>query len=190
MSQAPLHLVDTSGSCVRPAIQMAVEDAFRWALRGFPLVDPALIANWAEEVASSMEAMGSDLRNPGRYAAIALNGKVRDWQRTRPAKLELVGAGHDLERIGGTNRGVQGDTDQRVLFEQLKATLNDRDQVILLLLLDGSTDKEIASALTVRAPAARKAIQRMKERLVKNLSSSRTKQDPGHGSRTLCETKG
>ena len=190
MTRAELHLVDTAGRPVRPTVQAAVEDAFRWAIRSCPLVDAALIANWAEEVACSMEAMASELRNPGRYATAALNGKVRDWQRTGAAKLEPMGMGRDLERIGGTNGRVQGALDRKVFFEQIKSTLNDRDQVILLLLLDGSSNTEVASALAVTSSAGRKAIQRVKERIAATLKVSRVKNDPEHGTRTLCPTKG
>ena len=190
MIRAPLYLVDTAGSPVRPAIHAAVADAFRWAVRNSPLVDPALIANWAEEVACSMEAMAPPVRNPGRYAAAALNGKIRDWLRTGPAKLEPMGVSRDLERLGGADETVQGLWDQKLFFEQVKATLNDRDQVILLLLLDGLTDAEVASALELTSSAARKAIQRMKERIAATLMRSRVKNDPEHGSVALCETKG
>jgi len=190
MTRAELHLVDTAGRPVRPSVQAAVEDAFRWAIRNCPLVDAALIANWSEEVACSMETIAAELRNPARYAAAALNGKVRDWQRTGAAKLETMGMGCDLERVGGTSERIQGALDRKVFFEQIKATLNDRDQVILLLLLDGSSDTEVASALAVTSSTGRKAIQRVKERIAATLKVSRVKNDPEHGTRTLCPTKG
>jgi DNA-directed RNA polymerase specialized sigma24 family protein len=137
-----------------------------------------------------MESVATELKNPGRYATAALNGKVRDWQRTGPAKLEPMGIGRDLERIGGANERVQVALDRKVFFEQVKATLNDRDQVILLLLLDGSSDTEVASALAVTPATGRKAIQRVKERIAATLKISRVKNDPEHGARTLCPTKG
>ena len=80
--------------------------------------------------------------------------------------------------------------DRRVLFEQLKATLNDRDQVILVLLLDGTSDGEIGVALGITPAAARKAIQRMKERISAQLAKGRSKDETGHASQDLCETKG
>jgi hypothetical protein len=54
MTRAQLHLVDTAGNVVCPEVESAVERAFRWVLRDYPQVDPAMIANWAEEVAHSM----------------------------------------------------------------------------------------------------------------------------------------
>ena len=80
--------------------------------------------------------------------------------------------------------------DRRVLFEQLKATLNNRDQVIFVLLLDGTTDGEIGAALGITPAAARKAIQRMKDRISAQSGRGRSKDDTGHGSQDLCETKG
>ena len=171
-------------------VRVAVEEAFHWVMRRHPLVDPALIANWAEEVACSMQSMDADLGSPGRYADAALQGKVRDWQRTKPAKQQPMGIGADLERIGGADRQVQAVMDRKVLFEQVKATLSERDQLILVLLLDGLTTTEVASALAVTDSAGRKAIQRVKERMAAAASAPRTKNDPSQGSPTLCETKG
>ncbi len=190
MSRAPLHLVDTAGNPVRTSVRVAVEDAFHWVVRRHPLVDPALIANWAEEVASFMQSMDANLGSPGRYADVALRGKVRDWQRTKPAKQQPMGIGPDLERIGGADRQVQAVLDRKVFFEQVRATLSERDQVIMLLLLDGLDDFEIASALAVTYAAGRKAIQRVKQRMAAAASGDRTKNYPGQGSPTLCETKG
>ncbi len=190
MIRAHLHLVDTAGEDVRVSIKTAVEDAFRWIVRSFPLVDSALIANWAEDVAHAMEAAGGDLRNPGRYATVALHGKVRDWLKTGAAKLEPVGVGRELERLGGYDTATQGVLDRALLFEQLKATLKGRDQVILALLLYGCTDDEISAHLGVTRSAGRKAIQRMKERMSATLQGSRSTNGAGHRSTTLCVTKG
>lgn len=187
MIRERLHLVDTAGTPVREAIRAAVEDAFRWVVRGFPMVDPALISNWAEEIASSMEARAADLRNPRRYAAAALNGRVRDWMRTGPAKLEPMGVGRDLERLGGTNE-VLGELERKLFFEQVGTTLNDRDRIILVLVLDGSTDTEVAAALGISSVAARKAIQRMKDRIAATLKTSRNA-GRGHGSPNFCEVE-
>ncbi len=185
-----LHLIDNAGVDVRGSIQSAVEHAFRWILRSYPLVDPALIANWAEELACSMEAGAIDLRNPRRYASAALEGKVKDWLKTGAAKLQPMGVGSDLERFGGVNGSTQSVLDQSLLIEQVTTTLNERDRFILVLLLDGCTDTEIASALKISPSAGRKAIQRMRERSAASLQGSRRTKQSGHGPPALCETKG
>ncbi len=190
MMQARLHLVDTAGVHVRASIQAAVEDAFRWTLRSFPLIDTALMSNWAEEVARSMEAASGDIKNPRRYAAAALQGKVKDWQKTGAARLEPVGIGSDLERLSGADSKIQTALDRALLLEQAKISLNERDRLILALLLDGCNDAEIAAALKISPVAGRKAIERMKDRISTTLRGSRSANPSGNGSGALCMKKG
>jgi DNA-directed RNA polymerase specialized sigma subunit len=85
----------------------------------------------------------------------------------------------------------QGVIDRKILFEQLKATLNERDRYILVLLLEDKTSPAtVANELGTSYPAAAKAIQRVKERIASSLTRARKKDDPGHGSTQFCETKG
>ena len=86
MTQAELHLVDTSGTAVCPEVETAVERSFHWVLRDYPQLDSAMIANWAEEVALSMQMRVTTIVSPQRYAYAALKGKVHDWMRSASAK--------------------------------------------------------------------------------------------------------
>ena len=191
MTRAQLHLVDTSGIAVCPEVETAVERSFHWVLRDYPQLDSAMIANWAEEVALSMQMRVTTIVSPQRYAYAALKGKVHDWMRSAPAKEEVAGLGRDLERIGGLNGSFEGAVDRKILFEQLKATLNERDRYILVLLLEDNTSPAtVAKALGTSYPAAAKAIQRVKERIASKLNGARKVGDPGHGSPQFCETKG
>jgi hypothetical protein len=191
MTRAQLHLVDTAGNFVCPEVESAVERAFRWVLRDYPQVDPAMIANWAEEVAHSMQERATILVSPQRYAYSALKGKVRDWMRSGAAKEQVAGIGRDLESIGGLSSSFQGAIDRKILFEQLKATLNERDRYILVLLLqDKTSPATVANALGTSYDAAAKAIQRVRERIGSTLTVARKMNDPGHGSPQFCETKG
>jgi hypothetical protein len=191
MTRAQLHLVDTSGIAVCPEVETAVERSFHWVLRDYPQLDSAMIANWAEEVALSMQVRVTTIISPQRYAYAALKGKVHDWMRSAPAKEEVAGLGRDLERIGGLNGSFEGAVDRKILFEQLKATLNERDRYILVLLLEDNTSPAtVAKALGTTYPAAAKAIQRVKERIASKLTGARKVGDPGHGSPLFCETKG
>ena len=191
MTRAQLHLVDTSGIDVCPEVETAVERSFHWVLRDYPQLDSAMIANWAEEVALSMQMRVTTIVSPQRYAYAALKGKVHDWMRSAPAKEEVAGLGRDLERIGGLNGSFEGAVDRKILFEQLKATLNERDRYILVLLLEDNTSPAtVAKALGTSYPAAAKAIQRVKERIASKLTGARKVGDPGHGSPLFCETKG
>ena len=191
MKQTQLHLVDAQGSAVSPTVTSAVEVVFRWVLRDFPQVDPAMIAEWAEEVGSAMELKGNLIAAHERYAYTALKGKVRDWLRTKPAKEESAGIGQDLERLGGVDRSFQVEIDRKLLFEQLKTSLNERDRYILVLLLQDETSPAvIATALGLSYTAAAKAIQRVKERIAASLVGVSDRNDFGHGSPQFCETKG
>ena len=191
MTRAQLHLVDTSGIAVCPEVETAVERSFHWVLRDYPQLDSAMIANWAEEVALSMQMRVTTIVSPQRYAYAALKGKVHDWMRSASAKEEVAGLGRDLERIGGLNGSFEGAVDRKILFEQLKATLNERDRYILVLLLEDNTSPAtVAKALGTTYPAAAKAIQRVKERIASKLTGARKVGDPGHGSPLFCETKG
>src|SRR3984893_8766193 len=191
MTRAQLHLVDTAGNVVCPEVESAVERAFRWVLRDYPQVDPAMIANWAEEVAQSMQEREKILASPQCAAYSSLKGKVRDWMRSGAAKEQPAGIGRDLESIGGLSSSFQGAIDRKILFEQLKGTLSERDRCILVLLLEDKTSPAtVANALGTSYPAAAKAIQRVKERIASSLTRARKKDDPGHGSTQFCETKG
>lgn len=181
MVRPHLHLVDLNGNAVRPEVQVAVETAFRWVVRDFPLVDSAMVANWAELVAVSMEARADTLISPQRYAYSALKGRIRDWQRTGPAREETVGVDRDLERIGGLTDSFQVQVDRKILFDQLKASLNERDRYILVLLLEDNTSPAVvAGALGTSYSAAAKAIQRVRERIAATLDRSKAFPVPVH----------
>ena len=177
--RAQLHLVDAEGADVSPAIRQAVETVFRWVLRDYPNVDRAQLANWAEAVAKTMQARGSAIEMPERYAYAALKGKVRDWFRTGAAQEEGAGVRRDMERIGGSNGAFQGTVDRGILFDQLEKALGDRDRVILFLLLNEKSSQEIADELQTSSTAARKAIQRVKERIGELLSSNASRSKDG-----------
>lgn len=191
MNGAQLHLVDAGGTRVCPEIEASVLRAFHWVLRDYPNVDSALIANWAEDVARSMEVRADDIESPQRYAYAALKGKVRDWSKRGAAKEEVSGIGFDLERLGSVSVSFQGASDRKILFEQLAAALNERDRYILVLLLqDQTSPATVAIALGTNYQAAAKAIQRVKDRIANTLNVSRKADGTGHGSPQLCETKG
>jgi hypothetical protein len=191
MIRAHLHLVDTSGAVVCAEIETAVERSFLWVLRDYPQVDPAMIANWAEEVARCMQERVTTFVSPQRYAYSALKGKVRDWMRSGAATEQFAGIGRDLESIGGLSGSFQCAIDHKILFEQLKATLNERDRYILVLLLqDKTSPATVATALGTTYSAAAKAIQRVKERIASTMTGARKIDDPGNGSPQFCETKG
>ena len=177
MVRAHLHLVDSEGKPLKPNIQTAVEIAYQWVVRDYPDFDQAQIANWAEQVGLSMQVRGSAIASPKRYAYVAIGGKVRDWLRTATGKEELKGLGRDLERGAGANNSFAAQLDRRVLFDQLKTTLSDRDRAILVLLLRDKTTGEIASELSTNYAAAAKAIQRVKDRISTVVSGSRHKSE-------------
>ena len=188
--RARLHLVDAEGGAVSPAIQEAAEAAFRWVSRDFPTLDKAKLADWAEAVAASMHAREGDIESPVRYAYAALKGKVRDWLRTRSAQEESSGIGRDLERLGGSNGSFQGSLDQKILYDKLQGALPELDRAILILLLNEKSPREVAGELQTSYPAARKAIQRVKERIGTILGSTQRLREGGDKETQYVKGKG
>jgi DNA-directed RNA polymerase specialized sigma24 family protein len=187
MSRTQLHLVDGHGRTLSSANKAAAEAAFAWALREFPHIDPVLLTEWTEEVGKAIEARAQTVVSPKRYAFAALHGKVRQWMRSRASKEISVGIGVDLEQWAGVESNVQRMMDRTILFDQLKTRLNDRDNHILVLLLQDITSPAgVAEALGVSYPAAAKAIQRVKERIAATLSESNNQ---GPESSRFCEAK-
>ena len=164
-NRADLHLVTAKGRPVNPLHESAVRRAFLWARREFPQVDPAQIANWAEEVFMYMQESPNEIERPTSYANSALRGKVLDWKRLSPANVHLAGMERDLERLGGHSSSFQGTLERSLLFYQVGLSLEERDRYILTLLRDDKSSAEIAAALKITDAAARKAVQRLKERL-------------------------
>jgi hypothetical protein len=192
MMQSHLHLVNAQGYAVSPVIKKAMERVYLWVVRDFPNVDTAMIAEWAEEVGWAMDAKGDEISAHERYAYTSLKGKVRDWLRTKPAKEETAGLGDDLERLGGLDSSFEAKIDQKLLLEQAKASLNDRDRCILVLLLQGDESPAVAAqVLGVNYQAAAKAIQRVKERVDASLvSGPGSKDDFCDGVHNFCQRKG
>ncbi|MGI4758177.1 MAG: hypothetical protein ACRYGF_15180 [Janthinobacterium lividum] len=160
-----LHLVNAKGADVSPAIREAVEKAFGWVLQDFPNLDEARLADLAEALAASMEARGSGISSPKQFAYPALRGKVLDSLRKGSAKEQTSGMGRDLERIGGSSSSFQGSVDRKILLDQIQDALSTRDRDILLLIRQQKSAQEIATELKTTYPTARKAIQRVNERI-------------------------
>lgn len=177
--RAQLHLVNAEGTAVSPEIREAIETAFGWVRRDFPTLDEARLADWAESLAASMEARGSGISSPKKFAYPALRGKVLDSLRKGSAREQSSGIGHDLERIGGRTGSFQGTIERKILFDQLKEALSERDRDILVLLLNEKTAQDVADELKTSSPAARKAIQRVKERIGALLGSDPNGKDGG-----------
>jgi DNA-directed RNA polymerase specialized sigma24 family protein len=164
MKRQRLHLVDENNDPVSPAIQSAVEAAHYWAVREFPRIDPALLANWAERLAKSIanKNLQGSVR---RYAHTAMHETARRWLKTKRANELAVGLDRELESIAGVHEGFQGKVDRAILFEQLKSRLGERDRSILMLLQLDATPAEVAMTLGMKYEAATKAIQRVRARV-------------------------
>jgi len=189
MDQALLHLVDGRGQTLPASIRLAVESAHRWVRREYPHLDAAVVAGWAEDVARAMGGHLDDIRAPYRYAFAALHGKVREWFRSNASREIPVGIGSELERWAGIDRSTQRIIYRRVLFDQLKTKLSERDRHILVLLQqDITSPASVAGALGVSYSAAAKAIQRVKERISTILVGDPTEEQV-KTSPHLCESE-
>jgi hypothetical protein len=171
MTRTLLHLVDRDGRELTAETRNAVMDAYEWAVQEYPKLDRAAIAGWAEELAAAMASRSVVIEFPRRYAFAALHGKINAWFRKHPGTEITVGVGAELEQWAGLDRNAQITMERAVFFEQLGTMLSDRDRRILVLLLqDITSPRDVAAALGIEYRAAAKAIQRAKERMSAILS--------------------
>ncbi len=175
MCGAHLHLIDSGGFVLSADIRAACETAFKRVVQDFPNFDQALIADWAEEVAASMDERGESIQFPRRYAYMALRGKIRDWSKTGPGRAELKGIRPDPDEVGSLSESFTDQIERKVLFEQILPALSERDRAILVLLLNEESTTSIASFLNTNYAAAAKAMQRMKDRVSVVLNGRRHK---------------
>ena len=181
MLRAHLHFIDRSGVVLSAEIQAACETAFKRVVLDFPHFDQALIADWAEEVAVSMDERGEAIQFPRRYAYMALRGKIRDWSRTGQGRAEPQGIGSDLEKVAGLSESLQDQAEREILFGQILPALSERDRAILVLLLNEQSTAAVAAFLNVNYLAAAKAMQRMKDRVSVVLNGKRHKAEDALG---------
>jgi RNA polymerase sigma factor (sigma-70 family) len=173
MRKQELHLIDINGNSVAPSIRAAVEFAYRWVKKDYPQADPAVIANLAERLATSMEMNKETLWSARRYATSALHRQVRHWLRNKSEQEIAVGLERELEQWAGPNDEFQRAIDREMLFQHLKSTLNERDRSILVMLIRSNANpSEVATALGISTDAATKAIQRVRERVAHSLSAA------------------
>lgn len=192
MGWTQLHLVDVNGREVLPSIKAGVESAFGWTVSTYPNLDPAVLAEWADEIASAMQKNTNTHETPRRYAYAAMHGRVRDYLKTRAARETPEGSSAELEKWAGVDANTQTRIDRSIFFQEVKTRLDRRDQEILgLLLQDVTSAADVGKALRISDSAAAKAIQRLKLRIASFVGSSKMKGgDTGHGFQNLCETKG
>jgi DNA-directed RNA polymerase specialized sigma subunit len=74
------------------------------------------------------------------------------------------------------NTSIEDAIEQKILFDELKEMLPERDQMILVLLLADKNTNDIAEALNTNCTNAAKAIQRMKDRISAKVSGTRANQ--------------
>jgi RNA polymerase sigma factor (sigma-70 family) len=173
MRQQELHLIDVNGNSVTPTIRDAVECAYRWVLKDYPQVDPAIVANLAERLATSMETNKETIWSAHRYATSALHRQVRHWLRQKSSQEIPVGLEKELEQWAGPNHEFLRAIDREMLFQHLKTTLNERDRSILVILVQSNANpSEVATALGISHDAATKAIQRVRERIARSLDAA------------------
>jgi DNA-directed RNA polymerase specialized sigma24 family protein len=166
-----LHLVDEHGQPVPLPVRLAVEAAYRWALREYRPFDPAVLAGMAEEVALAMCRRLDQIALPRRYAVAAITGKLHQWYRANPA-AEVMLEIDELEEVKTAGRTPITTADLNVLFSEIKAQLSERDRQILALMEQDLGPQDIAKAFDISYTAAAKAIQRARERMAAILSET------------------
>src|SRR5271166_1813181 len=165
MKRHELHLIDANGDPVSSAIRSAVEATFDYSVAEHPEIDRAILANMAEQLAVSMEKNKESIASVRRYAYAAMRGKVRDWLRTKEATELAVGLDPELDKCARASYSFQDKVDRKILFEQMRSRLSERDRYILLLLQSTAGPADIAADLGINYGVAAKAKQRVLQRL-------------------------
>ena len=188
MKRRELHLIDANGDPVSSAVRAAVEATFDYSVAEHPEIDRALLANMAEELAVSMEKNKESIASVRRYAYAAMRGKVRDWLRTKEATEIAVGLDPELDKCARASYSFQGKVDRKILFEQMRSRLSERDRHILLLLQAHAGPADIAAELGINYEAAAKAKQRVLQRLAECFHAAK-KEKPRRYARVKDLTK-
>lgn len=178
MKKQQLHLIDEDGNQVPPAIQNAVEAAYRWATSEFPSIDAALVSNWAELLAKDMARKKDSLGSARRYAHAVMRRTSRKWLKGRGTKELFIGLSRELEGLARPYETFSGKIDLLILLQQLKSKLNERDHEILLLLQSGASPAEVGMSLGIKYEAAKKAIERLRQRVAACLEAAKYEEKP------------
>ncbi len=112
MGRTQLHLVDAEGSEVLPSIKAGVESAFAWTVNTYPNLDPAVLAEWAEEIGCAMQTNKNTHATPRRYAYAAMHGRVRDYLKTGASRETPEGSCSELEKWAGVDNLFPGVDDE------------------------------------------------------------------------------
>jgi RNA polymerase sigma factor (sigma-70 family) len=166
MAGSLLHLVHQDNRPVKPEIRIAVEAAYRWSIREYRDIDRADLATMAEGVALSMSKRFDEIQSPRRYAFAALTGRIQEWFRAHPAKMVSFQSEEEFDRQIGPDDRFTLEVERRLLFDQIRSRLSERDrQISILLEQDVTSPREIAKALEISYSAAAKALERVRERM-------------------------
>jgi hypothetical protein len=175
MAVVLLHLVDEHGQPVPPSVRVAVETAYRWALREHEHFDQAILAGMAESVGLAMCRRLVHIEFPRRYAIAALTGKLQEWYRAHPG-VEIPLELEEAERIRSPRPDAMTSADLSILFAEIKVQLSTRDRQILVLMeQDLGSPQQIAEVFEMSYSAAAKAIQRVRDRMAAILARSETR---------------
>ena len=167
MAKTLLNLIDEAGQPVPADVRAAVTRAYRYIAPRFRRIDDAVLAGFAEALAAAMCRRAEEIKSVDQYARAAMIGKAYEWVQSHPPEI-AVGTLADLEAANGTVRTDDsfGAIENAVLFERMKTQLSTRDRQILVLVeQELDTPAAIASALGLSYDAAKKALQRARDKM-------------------------
>jgi len=167
MAKTLLNLIDDAGQPVPADVRVAVTRAYRYIAPRFRRIDDAVLAGFAEAVAAAMCRRAEEIKSVNQYASAAMLGKAYEWVQSHPSEI-TVGTLAALEAANGTARTDDsfGAIENAVLFERVKTHLSTRDRQILVLVeQELDTPAAIASALGLSYDAAKKALQRARDKM-------------------------
>lgn len=162
-----LHMIDETGHPVSLEIAYGVIKAFLTTLKRFPQIDPCLIANWAEEVACAMQKMEQGVITcPAGMAIKRMGWKVTEHRRLFYTRDKSFGDADDLLTIAGPAAGKRINLDSKVLIDQLRPSLNERENRALDLLLDGHESTHLGLIMGLSHDTGRRLGERVKRKIL------------------------
>lgn len=167
MTEYFLNLVGSDGQPIDTHIAHGVRFAYGRISRRFPRVDEALMANWAEETALYMQARSADITFPCAYAYNRMKWMVFNYFNLSSSQVETVGTANELETHTRATVAfsAQHDPEYRMFLGRVRADLDDRENLILSLLINGYTLPEMCQILGFGRDYGRQVIARLKQKM-------------------------
>lgn len=161
-----LFLIDETGRFVDLEIAYAVIRAFLKMCVRYPSIDTALMANWAEEVAAYLQTNRAKIKYPKTMAWRRLEWKIREHFKLYYTKDTSYGNSAGLEMLCyGRHYYYALGLEAKLQLNLLRRDMNERENWVLDMLLEGRQPAEIIAALGLSYGGGRHVLSNLKAKI-------------------------